>query len=69
MSTVTVAIADPPKSRFRELEWYIGTRLYRKGTDPNWFVDFQDREAADMVVVNLTAQDFKARIMGDPQPE
>ena len=68
MSAVTVAITDPPKTRFRELEHYIGSRLYRKGTDPEWYVDFQDREAADMVVVNLNAQDFKARIMGDPQP-
>jgi hypothetical protein len=54
-------------ARMRELEYFVGHRLYRKGTDPEWYVDFQDREMADMVLVNLKAQDYHARIMGDPQ--
>lgn len=67
-SPITVAIHDCAKSRFRELEHFIGTRLYRKGTDTRWFVDYHDREAADMVVANLNAGGYQAQILGDPEP-
>ena len=63
---ITVAIEDPPKHKFSELEYFIGHRLYRKGTNPEWYVDYFDREMANMVVINLEVNGFKVRIMGDP---
>ena len=62
-------VNDCSHSRLRELERFVGHCLYRKGTDEHWFVDFRDREMADMVVVNLNADGFHAHIMGDPQTQ
>lgn len=65
MSSVTVAIADPPKTRFREMERFVGKRLYRKGTDSDWYADFQDRAEADLIAVNLNNNGFHAHLLHD----
>lgn len=65
--SITVVIQEPPHSRFRELEYFVGHRLFRKGTDPRWFVDYSDRAEADLVVANLNAGGYHAHILGEPE--
>lgn len=60
---ITVSIEDPPKSRFRELEHFLGARLYRKGS--LWFINYPDRTEADLVVANLNAAGYHAHILHD----
>ena len=63
---VTVAIEGPNNwKHFAELEAFVGHgRLYFKGTDEAYFVDFPDRPSADLAVNNLNLMpDVKARIL------
>lgn len=66
---ITVQITEPHShQRFQEMEKFLGSAkyyLYRKGTDPHWFVDFTERDKAQLVVANLTANAFSAHIVGD----
>ena len=41
-------------------------RLYRKGTDPDWYADYLERSDAAMALITLACVfRVKARIMGD----
>ena len=64
MDRVTVEIAAP-QCALAEIEALVGrARLYRKGTNPEWYANLE-RDLADLVVVNLNlAPGVKARIMG-----
>lgn len=62
----TVAIEGARKHQhFQEIEGFVGTgRLYLKGTDQAYFVDYQDRASADLAVVNLNQiEGIKARLL------
>lgn len=52
---------------FREVSGCVGfNRLYRKGTDPDWYADYLERSEAQMAIVTLGyVPGVRARIMGD----
>ena len=42
------------------------SRLYRKGTDPDWYADYIERSDAHMAIIALRCvARVRARIMGD----
>ena len=65
MVTIEITGAEKPCS-LKEVEAEVGVnRLRRRGTDDGWFVDYRDRESADLVVINLNCiPGVKARICG-----
>lgn len=66
MVTVEIRLRSVPERRLSEV---LGPRhLYRKGTNPEMYVDFQDRAEADLAVVNLRLLPAHARVMPDPWP-
>jgi hypothetical protein len=46
------------ESRLLSLE-----HLYQKGTDPEYYLNLQDRESADLLVANLQALGYRARVL------
>jgi hypothetical protein len=60
--TVEIVVAD---RALREVEALLGThRLFRKGTNPEWYANLP-RDVADLAVVNLNlTPGVVARIMG-----
>lgn len=64
---VTVQISNVrTAAAFREVADCVGfSRLYRKGTDPEWYADYLERERAHMALITMHALGISARIMGD----
>jgi len=62
---ITLEIAEPRSvPQFLELEKFVGSgRLYQKGTNHFLYVDFQDLGSAQLMMVNLNAGGYKARVM------
>jgi len=56
--TLQISLVHPHQRLWRnpppEVEELVGShRLYRKGTNQEWYLDFQERPEADLVLVNL----------------